>query len=223
VKKSDTGDLFEAFSDPRPSGSATGTGEGFRKYLEERGEYPFKDRTVGGYRVRGALRGRMETLLVVALAFLITNIAAFSVGVWNGKRGTVRAETPAGDAAEAEPLRLPDVAPRIVADPVPAPEPAPPEPVAAPTAPAAAEEGKYVIRLATVGTGQSREAHEIAQFFESRGFKPAQVRTLGKNLVIEVGSFSSMKSPQALKALRDAKDAKYRGSRFADAMFVKVK
>lgn len=221
MKKSDSGDLFEAFSDPRPAGGSGTTAGGFRKYLEEKGEYPFRDGGGTAIRSRAGLRGRMETLLVVALAFLITNIAAFSVGVWNGKRGTARADTPAAAPVPAEAQRLPDVAPSVVADPVPAPEPAPPEPAAAPAAPA--DEAKFVIRVATLGTGQMRDAQEIAQFFESKGFRPAQVRALGKNLVIEVGSFTSAKSSSALKCLRDVREQRCKGSRFSDAMFVKVK
>ncbi|MCU0723502.1 MAG: hypothetical protein MUC63_07795, partial [Planctomycetes bacterium] len=156
MKKSDSGEMFDAFTDPRASGGSAGLGDGFRKFLEEKGEYPLKDGAGSAFRTRAAARGKMETLLVVALAFLITNIAAFSVGVWNGKRGTVRADTPSSAPVPAEPERLPDVAPRVVADPVPTPEPALP---AAPAAvPSAAEDAKYVIRLATVGTNQAKEA-----------------------------------------------------------------
>jgi hypothetical protein len=238
VRKRDTGELFEVFSDPRSSGSAAlrdrkEMGTGFRKFLEDRGEYPFKDDSSGGggFQMRRILRVKTETLLVLALAFLIANIASFSVGVWNGKRGSA-------DAAEPEPAveakagqTLNDVVtPTIIKERVVAPiprrearvvhEPSPGRKgVTAPPP----REGRYVIRVASLGLSQTKEATAIAKFFADRGYSPTKVRRVGSNLVVEVGAFTSTKSPLAVRALRDIRGARHKFTRFKDAFFVRRK
>jgi hypothetical protein len=231
------GELFEVFSDPRPGGVSSlregkELGKGFRKFLKDRGEYPFRD-DVGKGR-SGAIRLfnlRSETLLVVALAFLITNIASFSMGVWNGKRGVAEAQNPSQEGEEPVAAKIQDVIPpKVFTDPVPVARPkARPVPVAPAKAsipsagPASTAVKKpYTIRVASLSLHQTKEAREIANFFATRGYKPTSVRKAGsKNLVIEVGAFSSCKSPDALRALRDVKQARYKFTRFQDAFFVR--
>ncbi|GEM_PF-3344783 len=230
VSKRAVGDLFEAFSDPRPAGAkgSHSLGEGFRKFLAEKGEYPFKDDAASG---RGPsrllLHKRAETLLVVALAFLITNIASFSVGVWNGKRGSAEAGEPSTEVAAPDLKPLPDVAPDLLIDPVPTPARPARAPSAAPVAEAEAEaapapvEKRYTIRVASLGLGQMEDAKEIASFFKKRNFGSAKVRRVGSNLVIEVGAFASTRSAAAKKALQDIRRSKFNFTKFKTAYFVK--
>lgn len=202
-------------------------GDGFRKFLEERGEYPFKDDDPHGkLRFGRILRIRTETLLVVALAFLIANIASFSLGVWNGKRGTAVAGEPGEPLPVAQ--KLGDVAPpNVIADPVPpaarraasTPTPRPPQEPAAPAP--AVQDAKYTIRVASLGLSQNKEAAEIAAFFAQRGYNPSVARKAGSCLVIEVGGFASSRGPDAVRALKDVQNAKFKFTRFKDAFFVR--
>jgi len=235
VSKREIGELFEVFSDPRPSGAKamrgrSDLGAGFRKFLEDRGEYPFKDdEGGGGMRFGKIFRIRTETVLVLALAFLIANIASFSIGVWNGKKGAASAGEPSVDAREPGARALEDVAPSptVTFDPVPrTPVHRTPArtPVASPAPGAAtvsAAGGKYTIRVVSLGLSQAKIAREIEKFFASRGYAPTKLRTAGKNLVIEVGSFASTKEPKAVRALKDVQRAKYKFTKFKDAYFVR--
>lgn len=231
MKKRESGDLFEAFADPRAAGSSAHRGDkslgsGFRKFLEERGEYPFRDEGAPSGKIlsRSMLHKRAETLLVVALAFLITNIASFSVGVWNGKRGTASAEEPSSVTVTKEAAPLPDVTASVVTDPVPVlPAPAQPAPARTPAeaSPAMPVSTPYHIRVASLGLNQTKEAEEIARHFEKRGYRPSEVRRVGSCLVIEVGAYPSTNSDGARRALEDIRRTKFKFSTFKDAYFIK--
>ncbi|MHC4601059.1 MAG: hypothetical protein ACYS47_18860, partial [Planctomycetota bacterium] len=198
MRKREMGELFEVFADPRPSGASAlrnrKGSSGFKKFLEARGEYPFKDDGLREkFNVRRMFQVKTETLLVLALAFLIANIASFSIGVWNGKRGSVDAAVPAPENAVQATGTLSDPAgPIVKTEPVPEPRrtlggegiPVTPKPKAPPVA-----EGKYTIRVMTLGLSQTKDAREHAEFFVQRGYRPAKVRRVGSKLVVEVGAF----------------------------------